>query len=267
MNSYETPLILFTVLSQLSIGMVGISFIRQLAAGPDTAPDKVRTEWIIAGTALIIGMIASVFHLGHPGGMVRAISNLGSAWLSREALSTGIFLALVGAGVFLMRDKINRILVFVTAIAGLLAIFSMGMTYSPPSFPALNNVLPFVFFMITAILLGTSVGILFATEKTRPLIRTMFRFSAVLGLVIYLIVPCVWLSGGEVMRQTGVQWLASPLYWARILIGLAAPLAVIAVMKRMPNWLWAVVLAGELLGRAVFFAGTIHTASHMGGIY
>ena len=266
MNTYETPLILFTVLSQLSIGIVAVSTLRQLA-GPDIEPDKIRTEWMVASGALLVGMIASIFHLGHPGGMVQAINNLGTAWLSREALSTGIFLALLVAGVMLMREKTNPGLIIVTALVGLLVIFSMGMTYSPPSFPAMNNVLPFVFFFITAMLLGAGVGILFASDASRRMVSHILIVSLIVGLIVYLIVPCIWLSGGEVMRQTGVQWLASPLYWGRIVIGLVLPLAIIWALKKTQAWLWVIILVGELLGRAEFFASTVHTATNMGGMY
>jgi DMSO reductase anchor subunit len=143
----------------------------------------------------------------------------------------------------------------------------MGMTYSPPSFPAINNVLPFVFFIVTAALLGSSVGLSFAPASKKPLVSSIFTISLIVGLVVYLIVPCIWLSGGEVMRQTGQSWIASPLYWARIIVGLALPLAVIWTTKKSPGWLWVLVLAGELMGRAVFFASTVHTATNIGGIY
>jgi len=266
MNTYETPLILFTVLSQLSIGLVAMSTLRQIA-GPDIEPNKLRMEWLVAGGVLLAGMIASIFHLGHPGGMVQAITNLGSAWLSREALGTGVFLALLVAGVIIMREKTSLGLIVVTALVGLLVIFSMGMTYSPPSFPAMNNVLPFVFFFITAMLLGASVGVLFSSDTTLPMVSRILTVSLIVGLVVYLIVPCIWLSGGEIMRQTGEQWLASPLYWGRIVIGLALPLAIIWTLKKTPGWLWVIILVGELLGRAVFFANTVHTATNMGGIY
>lgn len=266
MNSYETPLVLFTVLSQLSVGMVGISAVR-LFAGPESPQGNIRSEWAVAGGALLAGMIASVFHLGHPAGMVRALAHLESAWLSREALSVGVFLGLVVVGIVLMRQKTSRGLVALTALAGLLALFSMGMTYSPPSFPAVNNVLPFVFFLVTAALLGSSVGALFASEAKKPLLNSIFTVSLIVGLVLYLVVPCVWLSGGEVMRQTGQSWIASPLYWARIIVGLALPLAVVWWTKRTPTWLWVAVLVGELMGRALFFANTVHTAANMGGVY
>lgn len=274
MENYETTLILFTVLSQLSIGMVAVSAVRQMV-GPNSKPDsesdpepeKVRTEWLVAGAVLLVGMIASVFHLGHPGGMVRALSNLGSAWLSREALSVGLFLILVVVGIVLMKQKTNRGLIVLTALVGLLAVYSMGMTYAPPSFPAINNVLPFVFYLITAALLGSSVGMLFAAESKKLLVGRILTVSLIVALVVYLVVPCIWLSGGAIMKQTGLSWIASPLYWGRIIVGLALPLAVIWTTKKSSNWLWVPILAGELMGRAVFFAGTVHTATNIGGVY
>lgn len=265
MNSFETPLILFTVLSQLSIGLVAVSALQ--FAGGTPADNRFRNGWMVACGVLVVAMISSLFHLGHPLGMVRAVAHLSSAWLSREALSTGLLLALLIAGVVLMRDKMRRDLAVITCIVGLVTIISMGMTYAPPSFPALNNGLPFVFFILTAVLLGSSCGLLFVPESGRPLLEKILVTSLIVGLVVYLIVPCVWASGGEIMKQTSQLWFGSPLYWGRIIIGLAVPLAIIFKMKQAPNWLWGVILIGELMGRAVFFAGTVHTASHMGGLY
>lgn len=266
MSNFETPLIMFTVFSQLSIGLVAVSAVRQIA-GPEPKQEGIRTEWIVAGAALLAGMVASVFHLGHPAGMIRALSHLSAAWLSREALSVGVFLVLLVAGILIMRTKTSRSLIILTALVGLFAVYSMGMTYSPPSFPAVNNVLPFLFFLITAALLGSAVGVLFTPESKKPLVNQILLVSLIVGMVVYLVVPCIWLSGGEIMRQTGQSWISSPLYWARIAVGLVLPLVVIGATKKTPGWLWLVILAGELAARAVFFANTVHSATNMGGVY
>ncbi len=266
MSTYETPLILFTVLTQLAVGLVFFSAVRQYA-GPSGETGKIRAEWMTAAAALLIGLVASVFHLGHPAGMVRALSNLGTAWLSREALTVGVFFALMAAGTVIIKDKANPGFALLTGLIGLLVVLAMGFTYAPPSYPAVNNVLPFAFFAITAALLGSSLGAVFAPAGKRPLMTRILTTSLVVGLVVYLIVPCVWLSGGEVLQMTGQAWLSSPLYWGRIIVGLALPLVVIGAMKDTPSWLWALVLAGELMGRAVFFASTVHSAVNMGGIY
>jgi DMSO reductase anchor subunit len=44
-------------------------------------------------------------------------------------------------------------------------------------------------------------------------------------------------------------------------------LIVVWITKKPPVWLWIAVLAGELMGRALFFANTVHTATNMGGVY
>ncbi len=116
-------------------------------------------------------------------------------------------------------------------------------------------------------LLGSSVCMSFAPASHEPWVRGILTVSLVVGLVIYLAAPSIWLSGGEVMRQTGRAWLASPLYWARIVVGFALPLAIIWGTRKSPRWLWVLVLAGELMGRAVFFASTVHTATNIGHLY
>lgn len=104
-------------------------------------------------------------------------------------------------------------------------------------------------------------------EAIYPLVNQILLVSLIVGLVVYLVVPCIWLSGGEIMRQTGQSWISSPLYWARIAVGLVLPLVVIGTTKKTPGWLWLVILAGELAARAVFFANTVHSVTNMGGVY
>lgn len=137
------------------------------------------------------------------------------------------------------------------------------MTYAPPAFPALNNALPTVFFLITAVVMGAGFASWFAGGGSQPLLARIFTTALVTGLVVRLAVPCIWLSGSEVMRQSGLAWLGSPLYWAGI-AAMAACLAVLWKNRTIPTWLPILALAGELAGRAAFFADTVHTAMNMG---
>lgn len=265
MSSFEIPLVLFTVLAQAAVGTVLVSGLRQHAvAGP---AGRVRGEWLTASVVLLLGLAASLFHLGHPLGALGAVKHLGRAWLSREALATGLFLAMAAAGALTARDRVGKLLALGAALTGLLAVLAMGMTYAPPSYPALNNALPLVFFLLTALLLGSGLAALFSPESRQPMLRAILGVSLVVALVVYLAVPCVWLSGSTVMAATGKAWMSSPLYWGRILVGLALPLAVLWGTRRVPAWLLAPLLAGELMGRMVFFAATVHTAANIGGLY
>lgn len=91
MQSMELPLVLFTVLSQAAVGMVLMSAVRGFAShnGGDS-----RNEWMLVAGLMGLGIAASLFHLGHPLEAYRALAHLEKAWLSREVLAAGVFLAL-----------------------------------------------------------------------------------------------------------------------------------------------------------------------------
>lgn len=263
MQSYEFPLVIFTVLSQAAIGIALMGAVRQ-AAGPDEG--NARAEWQAVAGLMIVGLIASFFHLGHPLGAINALKHLEKAWLSREALTAGIFMAVaVFAAVTSGKDG-KPVLVWLGALVGLAVIFSTGMTYAPPAFPAVNNALPTIFFLTSAVVLGAGFASWFTGVERQPMLARIFTTGLVVGLVVKLAAPCIWLSGSEVMRMTGQAWFGSGLYWAHVGI-MAAALAVIWKNRLIPIWLPVLVLIGELAGRAGFFADTIHTAANMGGLY
>jgi DMSO reductase anchor subunit len=264
MNSMELSLVFFTVLSQAAIGLVILSSVRQLVlTGP---AGNVRREWLAAVVLLLVGMVASLFHLGHPQAAPMAIKHLSTAWLSREVLGVGLALGLMAAGFITAREAVKPGLALAAGAVGLLALFFMGMTYAPPGYPALNNALPFVFFLLTAAVLGTAFSSYFAPAEKQPLLARILGVSLLLALVIYLVAPCVWLSGGTVMQQTATAYLTSPLYWVRIVIGLAIPLYAVWRSGTIPVWVPPLILAGELIGRMAFFSLSVHASMNIGGL-
>lgn len=265
MSKIELPLVVFSVLSQTAIGMVVINSCRQWAA--DGPGESDRRQWGIVLAFLVTGMAASFFHLGHPFQAYTALKHLSKAWLSWELLGISIFLCLSILGFFLVNGTKSRLVTFVTALTGLFTLTFMGMTYAPPGFPAINNVLPLVFFLTTALLLGTSCSVWWASPATRSWLTRILIVTLIVGLIVYLIVPCIWLSGGTVMAKTGWAWLASPFYWGRVGIGLVLPLAILAQRRDTPPWLPLIILIGELMGRTVFFKDTLHAAANIGGLY
>jgi DMSO reductase anchor subunit len=265
MSHIEMPLVLFSVLSQTAIGLAIMNSCKHWATdGPD---EDGRRQWEIILAFLITGMIASFFHLGHPLQAYTALNHLGQAWLSWELLGISIFLCLAVFGFFVAGKNNGKLLGFAAALVGLFTLFFMGMTYSPPSYPAINNVLPTVFFLLTALLLGSSCSTWFTSPANKLWLSRILTVSLIVGLVVYLIVPCIWLSGGTVMAETGWTWIHSPLYWGRIGIGLALPLILLSWTKSIPPWLPLLILVGELMGRASFFKDTLHAAGNIGGLY
>jgi DMSO reductase anchor subunit len=263
MQSMEFPLVLFTVLSQAAIGIALMGAVRVLA-GPDGG--DAQRQWRMVAGLMVAGLVASLFHLGHPTGAPNALKHLASAWLSREVLFAGLFMGLAVLAAIIADKGGNPALALLGSVLGLALILSTGMTYAPPSYPAVNNALPTAFFLVSAVVLGAGFASWFAGEGRQPLLARIFATGLVVGLTLNLVAPCVWLSGGEVMRMTGQAWFGSGLYWAHMAV-MAASLAVIWKTRTIPTWLPVLVLLGELVGRAGFFANTIHTAANMGALY
>jgi len=263
MQSMELPLVLFTVLSQAAIGLTMMRVVRTASGG---ATADARNEWTMIAGLMVVGLIGSLFHLGHPLGAPTALAHLGKAWLSREVLFAGLFMGVAAIAVLASGMGGKAALAWLGAILGLGVIASAGMTYAPPALPALNNALPTAFFLTSAVILGAGFGGWFAGEDLQPLMARIFTSALVVGLVLYLVAPCVWISGGTVMRMTGEAWFASGFYWAHLAV-LVVSLAVIWKTRSIPAWLPVLALIGELIGRAGFFADTIHTAANMGGLY
>jgi len=129
----HTPLVWMLVLTQLSVGGYAslAAFGRSLTSGEQDA--------LITGslTALMSGLLVSIFHLGRPHLAWRALLNLKRSWMSREILLFGIYMisAIASASCHSMttfygelRSRVHA-LDCVTAVLGMLAVFSSVMIY------------------------------------------------------------------------------------------------------------------------------------------
>lgn len=120
------PLVLMLVLTQLSVGLFGIS----IFADP-SLKNGLNTSGFIF---LVLGLFASVTHLGRPLGAWRSFLGLRRSWLSREIVLFGAFFKLTAAqtafvyfGIY--SDFTNTILAPTTFFVGLLGVISSVMIY------------------------------------------------------------------------------------------------------------------------------------------
>ncbi|MBI5053360.1 MAG: dimethyl sulfoxide reductase anchor subunit [Chloroflexi bacterium] len=163
MNIREWALIAFTILAQMSVGsfiVLGIvHFFATRKAGSEEA-DRLSDRALLAiGPTLLLGLAASLLHLGNPFNAYLAVSNLGSSWLSWEVLS-GVLFAAVGGVFALMQWRkfasfaIRNIIAVVAAAVGLVLVYSMSNVYMLRTQPAWNTVLTPISFYTTTLLLG-----------------------------------------------------------------------------------------------------------------
>ena len=143
------PLVILLVLTQLAAGSFAGSLLAQgLGVLPQVGPVAVALAAVALGLALV-ALVASVFHLGRPMGAWRVFLGLRTSWMSREAITFGLF-AKVGAvyalavaassGLFatvLARVPGQALLVslreplgWATAGAGLAGVFCSAMIYA-----------------------------------------------------------------------------------------------------------------------------------------
>jgi hypothetical protein len=69
------------------------------------------------------------------------------------------------------------------------------------------------------------------------------------------------------MQMTGAAYYGSALFWLRLVVEFGLGLAVLGVFRKIPIWLPVLLLAGEILGRIMFFTHVVHSAVNIGNLY
>lgn len=192
---HEWPLLIFTVCMQAAIGgmlMLWLFYKKISDSGKEKTYAAMRMPlFIIAGLSLI-GLIASFAHLGTPTNAFNTIRNIGSSWMSREILVTGMFIAAVyiTAGLAIVQKKVNPLLLLVSALIGLVDIYCMAAIYAKTLVSGWNSINTFTSFYGTALVLGPVLVVSFIApafkEKAQSLIKYSF-YIAMAGIAIQLI--------------------------------------------------------------------------------
>lgn len=213
MNSNEWPLVFFTLLSQLSSGIVlaGLAVFvlmrHQIGAG------HIEMKRLVVFTALAIMAIAlllSFLHLARPQHAVFALQNLSASYLSREILMVTLFFALLLATWSSLRFGLIPASLFnyfypAAVVAGLLMIWTMARLYMVPTIPAWNSPVTLLQFFNSSLLLGAAAFLVItATAKTgapavewRPQVFAILFTMIAVGVFIHLLAIAIPLPAGQ----------------------------------------------------------------------
>lgn len=265
----EMPLVIFTVLSQLAAGaMVTLWLLDSANKNISMATGKFIAGSLVGITALSI--LASLFHLGHPFEAYRALTHVGSSWLSREVALFSLFLI---ATVIYYRQwqegkgENRKKLGGVAALIAVLAVISSGMVYVLPAMPAWNNFSPVVFFLLTGALLGSLyVGVVLRLKGDHSFNLTVVA-STIIGIymVSFAIYLSVLISGSAPQALTGLAIINSSAFWLHVAFSWIIPFFMLITgvyrkQKYSLNYLMlALVLTvvGEILGRELFYSSIV----------
>lgn len=220
MELHEWALIIFTIFTQMSVGsFLVLGIVHSFAsrkAGIEEA-DRLSDRALIAIIVVLgLGMIASLFHLGNPLRAYRAVTNLGTSWLSREILLGVIFTVLGAVFAFLQWRKLGgstlrSVIAWIAALVGVGFVYSMSRVYMLATQPAWNTwATPLTFYATTLLLGSLAVGAAFImnyalVQRQEPtcadtqseLMRGALRWIAISAVVL-----------------VGIEMVVLPLYFA-----------------------------------------------------
>jgi DMSO reductase iron-sulfur subunit len=146
------PLVVMTVLTQLSVGAFAAIWLLQLSGGSARLGVAALSSLLVGGLALS----ASTLHLGRPAFAYRALRMWKRSWLSREVLLFSAFsgVAAAYAGALWFGVAGSAFIGAVTVLLGLAGVCASAYIYRVPSRPAWNTPYTLVQFTLTAAVLG-----------------------------------------------------------------------------------------------------------------
>lgn len=280
----EFALIIFTICLQASIGMMVF-----ISIGKSVNKEGNYKNPIIGAALLaVIGLLASLLHLGQPLAAINALSCFATSWLSREIWFTGLFAGVTVLAALLVLFKPSsksalKILVPLAAVIGLVDVYAMTAVYTSSGVPAWQHGSLFIEFYAATVSMGALLFLALAKEEGTSLLRIIILtvFSAVLLQVVAMVLYYVGLGTsdnlaaqqslallGELSPATTLKWLLlligsgvllfpqKPSPKVNVTVGKAS-LKVSNVAKLSTTTLYAatvLIILGQIIGRYLFYA-------------
>src|SRR5450631_2641840 len=252
----ELPLVIFTIIAQMSVGsfvVLGLIHLFGARAGRHIIDRASDPALYAIGPILVLGLLASMMHLGTPIRAINALRHLDSSWLSREILFGLLFAAVGGAFAFCqwfkwLTPRWRQGLASLPALIGLALIAVMSMVYMLPTVPAWNSCATPARFFATTFLLGSlAVGAaLVAAAEVRRRRGTVddeatqkVVMSSLRGIAIGAI------------AMLGVEFVVVPIYVGKLATGGSAAAASEGALVNTYGWYAVVQLVLIFVGVAL----------------
>ena len=252
------PLVVMTVLTQLSVGSLATIWLLQLTGA------KTRLGVAALGSLLLggVALASSTTHLGRPIHAYRALKMWRRSWLSREVLLFGCFSGMAGlyATALWLRLPLSRGLGGTAAILGAAGITASALIYLVPARPSWNTRFTISDFFLTGTLLGPLFAVAIGASQGRLL--TLIGVAAASAQLLNQTLRFLWLIGSDSFELHASARLLSTALARQLLVrgalllagGIAFPLSgsYLARFAALP-----VALSGEILGRYLFYVSVV----------
>lgn len=200
MHNGEWSLISFTLLSQLSVGLVlalgFMYFMPQSLFADFTTGFSLRSPELIILILIVVATLLSLLHLGSPLHSYNSLNNLQGSWISREILMLSMFglgmLLFMLSRTFIWAESITQIFLVFSMISGILLILAMSGIYMIPTVPSWNNFYTPVNFIGSAFLLGSIGMVVFMmlsgnAEMNQKFLSQIIVFMLVVVAVLIIV--------------------------------------------------------------------------------
>ncbi|ACL22690.1 dimethyl sulfoxide reductase anchor subunit family protein [Desulfitobacterium hafniense] len=264
-------LTVFSICIQAAVGIMLF-----VAIGRLMNKEGVFKNAVITATGLgIIGMLASLLHLGRPLSAINALFQFGSSWLSREIWFTAIFVGLtvVAAVLLYVKPQATGAITGLSAgaaLAGLLDVFAMAKIYSSASVPVWQGAATTIEFYAAALSMGAMLFLVLSGKEAGKLKKIVaLTVAAVVTVQVAVVVPYfISLGAGTgTALQASLMILGSlktavAIKWLFILAGAGLVLwqAKDEQSKSVSGVVAggaALILVGQVVGRYVFYAAMV----------
>ena len=264
-------LTLFSICIQAAVGIMLF-----VAVGRLMNKEGVFKNAVITAAGLgIIGMLASLLHLGRPLSAMNALFQFGSSWLSREIWFTAIFVGLTVVAAVLLYVKPQAAgavtgLSAGAALVGLIDAFAMAKIYSSASVPVWQGAATTIEFYAAALSMGAMLFLVLSGKEAGKLKKIVaLTVAAVVAVQVAVVVPYfISLGAGTgTALQASLMILGSlktavAIKWLFILAGagLVLWLAKDELSKSVSGAVAggaALILVGQVVGRYVFYAAMV----------
>ena len=253
------PLVFMLVLTQLCVGAFIALWLLAFSRPAAELDFAALASLGLAATSLS----ASTLHLGRPIYAWRALRGLRQSWLSREVLALSLFAGAAHAFAAMLFFGIpgRNAAGFATAMAGIAGVMCSARIYIVRARPAWFSGYTIAEFFSTALMLGPAFVHTVDSHAPRAAL-----FASVCGAAAQLIAQSgkfVWLAQSEAFELRSSSMLLAGKLRGLFSIRLAILVLAGIVMPLAATSAWALALAfaaclaGELLGRYLFFVSVV----------
>ncbi len=257
MDTTEFPLVLFTIATQMAVGaFVVLGAVQLFIArqyGRAAVETLTRPAGYAVGVVMVLGLVASILHLGSPQRALNSLRHLGTSPLSNE-IALGLAFAAAGFAFAVLEwrrigtSRVRQALAGGTAVIGLAFVWASARIYQLPAQPAWNTWYTPASFFATALLLGTlAIGTAFVIAAARRLQAD--RNDPIAGLLR----TCLrWVATGSI-AMLGVELVIIPIY--AVQLGAQPAVGAPFILR-----LVLLVLGAGILGLALYWAASTERA-------